>query len=66
MSPWLFSVYMGPMTKEVIMFPERMGLRFLEERREWRLSGIFYADDLVLCGELEEDLRVVVGHFVGV
>ena len=23
-----------------------------------------YADDLVLCGELEEDLRVMVGRFV--
>ena len=25
-----------------------------------------YADDLVLCGELEEDLRAMVGHFVEV
>ena len=25
-----------------------------------------YADDLVLCGELEEDLRVMMGHFVEV
>ena len=23
-----------------------------------------YSDDLVLCGELEEDLRVIVGWFV--
>ena len=34
-----------------------------EEGREWRLPGLFYADDLVLCGELEEDLRALVGHF---
>ena len=26
-------------------------------------SGILYADHLVLCGESEEDLRVMVGHF---
>ena len=24
------------------------------------------ADDLVLCGELEEDLKVMVGHFAEV
>ena len=31
--------------------------------REWRLSVLLYADDLVLCGESEEDLRVIVGRF---
>ena len=34
----------------------RMGVRFSEEGREWRLQGLLYVDDLVLCGELEEDL----------
>ena len=34
-------------------------MRFQEKGREWRLSGLFYADDLVLCGESEEDLRYV-------
>ena len=28
-----------------------------------RLPGLLYADDLVLCGELEEDLRLMVGQF---
>ena len=34
--------------------------------REWRLPGLLYADDLVLCGDSgsEEDLRVMVGRFV--
>ena len=27
------------------------------------MPGILYANDLVLCGELEEDLRVMVGQF---
>ena len=54
MSPWLFNVYMDAVMKEV-----RMGMG-----REWRLSGIFYADDLVLCGNLKEDLRGMVGPFV--
>ena len=41
-------------------------MRFLEERREWILSGFLYADDLVLCGELEEGLRAMMGCFVEV
>ena len=36
-------------------------MRFQEEEREWRLPGLFYADDLVLCGELEENLSTMVG-----
>ena len=41
----------------------RRGVRFLEYQREQRLPGPFYADDLVLCGELEEDLRAMVKEF---
>ena len=43
-----------------------MGVRFLEEGREWRLPGFLYADALVLCGESEEDLMAMVGHFLEV
>ena len=64
MSPWLFNVYVDAMMKEVKM--RRKGVRFLEERREWRLPGFLYADDLVLRGESEEDLRGMVGQFVEV
>ena len=39
-------------------------MRFLEKRREWSLSGLFYSDDLVLCGESEENLKVMMGRFV--
>ena len=39
------------------------GVRFPEEEREWRLLDHFYADDLVLCGESEEDLRAIVRRF---
>ena len=38
----------------------RIEVRYLEEGKEWRLHGLLYADDLVLCGELEEDLKVMV------
>ena len=33
---------------------------------EWRLFGLLYADDLVLCGESEEDLGATVGWFAEV
>ena len=38
-------------------------MRFLEDGKEWILPGLLYADDLVLCGESEEDLRTIVGQF---
>ena len=44
----------------------RRGVRFMEEGIEWRLPGLLYAEDLVLCGESEEDLRLRVGLFVEV
>ena len=50
MPPWLFNVYMD-------------GVSFLEDGREWRLPGLLNADDLVLCGESEEELWVMVGQF---
>ena len=41
-------------------------MRFQEKGREWRLPDILYADNLVLSGELEEDLRAVMGCFIKV
>ena len=41
----------------------KRGLRFQNEGRDWRLPGLLFADDLVLCDELEEDLRAMVGRF---
>ena len=38
----------------------------VKEGRELGLLGFLYADDLILWGESEEDLRVMVGSFVGV
>ena len=34
--------------------------------REWRLPAFLYTDDLVLCGESEEDLRVMLRQFAEV
>ena len=63
MSPWLFTVYIDTVMKEVKLGIGRMRRRFLKEEREWRLPGLLYANDLVLCGESEEDLRAMVGFF---
>ena len=54
------------MIKEVKIGMGKRGMRFREEGREGRLPGIFYANDLVLCSESEEDLMAIVGHFIEV
>ena len=41
-------------------------MKFPEEGSEWRLPGLLYADDLLLCKESEEDLRAMVGCFAEV
>ena len=50
--------------KEVKM--GRRGMSFLEDGRKWRLPGHLYADGLVLCGESEEDLKMMVEQFAEV
>ena len=52
--------------KEVKMGMGIRGVSFLQDGREWRLPSILYADDLVLSGESEDDLRVMVGRFAEV
>ena len=60
MSPWLFNVYMDEVMK---IGMGRRGVRFLEDGGELRLPALLYANDIILCGESEEDLRVMVGRF---
>ena len=48
---------MDRVMKEVKMGRGRMGARFSEEGKEWRVPGPLYADDPVLCGESEANLR---------
>ena len=45
---------------------ERMGVRLMEEGREWRLPGFLYADDLALCGDSAEDLKMMMKRLVEV
>ena len=56
MSPWLLNTYIDTIMKEVKL---RMGMG-----ESW-LFGLLYEGDLVLCGESQEDLRAMVGSFVG-
>ena len=51
MSFFLFKFYMDVVMKEVKMWVENMGVKFLEEGREWGLSVLSYADNLALYGE---------------
>ena len=55
MFPWIFNVYMNAVMKE-----GKMG------KGKIRLTGFLYVDDLVLCGQSEEDLKVIVGCLVEV
>ena len=50
-SPWLFNVYMDAVMKEVKIEMGRIGVRFLEKGREWRLSDLLCVDYLVFWGE---------------
>ena len=43
----------------------RIGVKYSEEGREWRLPGFLYVNHLVLR-ESEEDLRVIRERFVEV
>ena len=62
----LFHVYMDAGMKEVKRGMLRRRVTFLGEGKEWRLSVLLHTDDLVLCGDSEEDLRAIVGRFVEV
>ena len=65
-SPWLFNVYMDTLIRDVKMGIGMRGIRFMEVGREWRLPGLLYTDDLILCVKLVEDLRDMVGWFIEV
>ena len=46
------------------MWMGRTGVRFMEEGRKWRLHVVLYVDGLVLFGQSEEDLKVIVGRLL--
>ena len=66
MSPRVFNVYMNAVMKELKMGMRKRGVRFQEEGREGRLIGLLHAEDLVMCGESEEDLMAIMERFIEV
>ena len=52
MSPWILNVYMEAVMEEMKIGMGKKGVRFQEEGSEWRwrLPGLLYGNDLVLCG----------------
>ena len=60
MSPWVLNAYIYGCNNEKGKNEDG------KEGRELGLPGLLYADDMVLCNESEEDLRAMVGSFVGV
>ena len=54
---------MNTVRKELEIVIWGMGLIFLEKRREWQLPNIMYIDDMVLCGESEEDWKGIIRMF---
>ena len=57
-------MYHVPLALQVMEVKIGIGRRGVRE--EWILPGLLYADDLVFCGESEEDLRAMVECFVKV
>ena len=51
------------MKKKIIGVPT-VRVRVLEREKEWRLTRIFYVDDLALCDKSEEDLEAMIGRIV--
>lgn len=63
MSPWLFNIYMDGVMKEVRPRVGSSGVRLIKGVNEWTLSDLLYADDLVLVGENESELKLMIESF---
>ena len=59
-------MYINAGMKKVKMGMEGMVVRSLEEEREWILSGLLYAEYLLLSDESKEDIKVIVECFIEV
>ncbi len=63
MSPWLFSIYMDGVMREMKGKVKEVGVRMYAEGRKWVLNSILFADDTVLIAENENDLQNLVSDF---
>lgn len=62
-SAWLFDIYTNGVLKEVKTICGRMGMKLYKNGKEWTLVVLVYADDLVLIGESESDLWMIIECF---
>ena len=58
-----FNVYMNRIIKEVKKELGRKRTRSSEEGKVLILLGLLYTDDLLICGESADDLRVMAERF---
>ncbi|MCP4337615.1 MAG: reverse transcriptase family protein, partial [Desulfobulbaceae bacterium] len=63
MSPWLFSVYMDGVMKEIQGRAVDVGVPMMGEGSEWKLPVLLFADDTVLLSDNEWELQGLVNMF---
>ena len=63
MSPWLFNMYMDGVMKEARPMFGRKGVSMVSGTKEWKVTDLLYADDLVLVAESVNDLELMIGSF---
>ena len=67
MSRWLFNVYMATLMNELKWGWGGGELNFTRREESGDYVYVYervYADELVLCGDSEKDLRAIVGRFI--
>ncbi len=57
MSPWLFSVYMNGVLREMKASVCNIGADLCMNNPEWKLSTVLFADDTVFIAKDERDLN---------
>ena len=63
MSPWLFTVYMDGVMKEILSRAVDVGVSLKREGNEWKLPILLFADDTVLMSDNEWELQGLVNEF---
>ena len=57
---------MNAVMKKIKLGMERIGVRFLEEGRRWKLPCLLYAYDLAFCGNSDREIKEMVRRLVEV
>ncbi len=65
MSPWLFSIYMDGVMREMNGKVGEVGVRMYAEGRKWVLNSVLFADDTVLIAENEVIVKYLIVYVKG-